>query len=54
VPLTPGTFDQVKAMPERRALLAEFSVLCLEIEMRLAPLVSLLQHIGTPIRSQGL
>ena len=46
-PLTPGTFDQVIALAQRRDLLADFSVLCLKIEMRCGPLVSFLQHIGT-------
>jgi hypothetical protein len=45
-PLTPGTFDQEIAIPQRRELLSDFSVLRLEKEMRLDPLVSRLQHIG--------
>ena len=44
--LTPGTFDQEIAIPQLRELLANFSVLRLEIEIRVDPLVSRLQHIG--------
>ncbi len=44
---TPDTFDQVIAILQRRELLSNLSVLCLEKEMRFDPLVSLLQHIGT-------
>jgi hypothetical protein len=44
--LTPGTFDQVIALPPRRELLSKFLVLCPKVEMRCGPLVSLLLHIG--------
>jgi hypothetical protein len=47
-PLTPGTCDQVIARTQRGEVLSVFSVLPLKSkQMRFAPLVALLQHIGT-------
>src|SRR5207248_3733114 len=47
-PLTPGTCDQERAIPPCRELLTTFWVLCPEIERRVDPRVSRLQHISTP------
>src|SRR5262245_55668174 len=59
-PLTPGTLDAVKALTQRRELLlpgqellAEGSVLPLEIPIHGDTLVSPLRHMGTPSCVKG-
>jgi len=52
--LTPGTFDQEIAIPQRRELLSVLSILRLKIAIPFDQLISIPQHIGTLLRFQGL
>src|SRR5437016_1182038 len=51
-PRTPGTCDQEIAIPHRRELLLELSVLCLQRAMPFDPFVSPLEHSGNLSSSQ--